>query len=226
MRTELPHVTSALTGPVLRPLGTSSCIWKGVGISTVPCHVFSGAWQKTQLLALQLLDQGYTWKPYWQISRFPQATAVLCLGLLSLHWMPSLFPYKCGVHAVQWRHGGQTPAGAQHHVGFVFSAVVPHGQVLVQNQSSSAPMVSSHVAPLEASCGASEAWPCSPVKRCKASLHAWGPLTVLYYGHYLLLIGLHVFSVVPNSGFHFVQGTLNFSSYFSLASLYHGLCLF
>jgi hypothetical protein len=104
------------TAPACRLLVAYSFIWQEANFSTMPCCSLSGAWGKTQLLALWLTALESAWGPCWVASCLPEVAAVLCLGLLCR----CLVTYRRGSHAVQERQNGsvqwrwQTPAGTRH----------------------------------------------------------------------------------------------------------------
>jgi hypothetical protein len=62
---ELQEVASTPTVPALKLSEASSSIWEGTSPSTMSCHLFSRAWQKTWLLGLKLPALRSLWRPHW-----------------------------------------------------------------------------------------------------------------------------------------------------------------
>jgi hypothetical protein len=164
-------MASAPTGPVLRLLGDSPCIWQGAGISIVPCHVF-----------LEPGRRPNCWHHNSQIKGIPgsHADSSRASHRQLLFYALAFYPFTvCPTNVVcmQCREdtvgklcdkGGQLLQRLRIMSEFFFHLWYTMPRCWSKNQSSSALMEPSYIATLEASCRTLKAWSCRPVKRCTA----------------------------------------------------------
>lgn len=102
-------------------------VWERAGSFAMPCHLFSGVWRKTRLLALGLQFKGLP-EGLVHFSLVSQRYLLFNASVSSRHRASCLFPSWRGPRVVRERHGRsplqwlwQTPARARHFLRSMFS---------------------------------------------------------------------------------------------------------